>query len=114
LFQSATFLVLLPIRKSAWSERIQKDLEGGVEYCQAIRAYRPIPAGDRVGGQQAVRRLRTEADDNPEPLAGRPASDCDDVEALLRALLAKSRKPEPAELLAAIKFFVKDVGSLGS
>ncbi len=109
-----TALADLAADSSVWSERIQKDLEGGVEYCQAIRAYRPTPAGDRVGGQQAVRRLRTEADDNPEPLAGHPVSDCDNVEALLRALLARSRRPEPAELLAAIKFFVKDVGSLGS
>jgi hypothetical protein len=109
-----TALADLAADSSAWSERIQKELESGVEYCRAIRAYQPAPAGGRVGGQQALRRLATHADDNRDSPAGRLASDCNEVEALLHDLLAKSRKPEPQELLAAIKFFVKDVGSLGS
>jgi len=112
--RALTALADLAADPSAWSERIQKDLESGVEYCQAIRAYQPTPAGGRVGGEQALRRLATQADDNLDSPAGRLASDCKKVEALLHELLAKSRKPEPGELLAAIKFFVKDVGSLGS
>ncbi len=108
-----TALADLAADSSAWSERIQKELESGLEYCQAIRAYQPsAPASGGVEGQHALRRLAT--DDNQESPDGRPASDCDDVEALLRELLAKSRKPEPSELLAAIKFFIKDVGYLGS
>lgn len=109
-----TALADLAADPSAWSERIQKDLKGGVEYCQAILSYQPVPAGARVGGQQALRRLATQADDNRDSPAQRLASDCKEVEALLLGLLDRSRKPEPEALLAAIKFFVKDVGSLGS
>ena|SRR5450631_4742556 len=108
-----TALADLAADSFAWSERIQKELESGVEYCHAIRAYQPIEDADgRVEGQHALRRLAT--DDNQKLPAGRAASDCDEVEALLRELLAQSRKAEPAELLAAIKFFVRDVGYLGS
>jgi hypothetical protein len=104
-----TALADMAADSSAWSERIQRELESGLEYCQAIRAYQANPpVGARVGRQQALRRLAT--GDNSESSAERTASGCDGVEALLRDLLAKSRKPEPAELLAAIKFFSKDVG----
>jgi hypothetical protein len=92
-----------------WSDRIEKELQSGLEYCHAVRAYQPgLPVGGRVERQQALRRLAT--DDNPESSEGQSTCDCDNVEALLGDLLAKSRKPEPAELLAAIKFFSKDVG----
>jgi hypothetical protein len=109
-----TALADLAADPSAWNERIQKDLESGVEYCQAIRAYQPAPDVVRVGGQQALRRLATQPDDNLDSPVQRLASDCDEVEDLLRGMLAKSREPRPGELLAAIKFFVKNVGSLGS
>ena len=108
-----TALADLAADSSAWSERIQKELESGIEYCQAIRAYPPNPAGgDSVQQHQALRRLAT--DDNQESPTKSQASDCSDAEALLSELLARSRKPEPAELRAAIKFFSKDVGYLGS
>jgi|HubBroStandDraft_6_1064221.scaffolds.fasta_scaffold299220_1 hypothetical protein len=111
--RALTALADLAADSSAWSDRIQKELESGVEFCQAIRACQPNrPAGDRVGQQQAVRRLATE--ENQESPSGCLASDCDDVESLLGELLAHSRRPEPAELLSAIKFFIKDVGYLGS
>ena len=111
--RALTALADLAVDSSAWSDRIQKELESGVEFCQAIRACQPNrPAGDRVGQKQAVRRLATE--ENQESPSGCPASDCDDVETLLRELLAKSRKAEAAELLAAIKFFTRDVGCQGS
>ena len=110
--RALTALADLAADSSAWSERIQKELESGVEYCQAVRTYQPSPpAGARADGQQALRRLAP--DDNRELSAGRLTSDCDDVEALLRELLAKSRKAEPVELLAAIKFFSKEVGHQG-
>lgn len=111
--RALTALADLAADSSAWSERIQKELESGVEFCQAIRACQPNRrAGDRVGQQQAVRRLTTE--ENQESPGSCLASDCDGVETLLGELLAQSRKPEPTELLSAIKFFIRDVGYLGS
>jgi hypothetical protein len=111
--RALTALADLAANSSAWSDHLQKELESGVEYCQAIRAYRHNPpVGARVEGQKALRRLAT--DDNQESPVRHLGSDCDQVERLLRELLAKSRKPEPAELLAAIKFFIRDVGYLGS
>ena len=93
----------------AWSERIQRELESGIEYCQAIRGYQPVSlAAGGVQGRQALRRVAN--DEGRERPETQPVSDCDDAEALLRDLLARSRQPEPAELLAAIKFFSKDVG----
>jgi hypothetical protein len=107
-----TALADLAADSSAWSERIQKELESGIEYCEAIRAHcLTPPAGDRVEGHQALRRLAT--DDNQESSDGHMASDCDCVERLLRELLARSRQPESAQLLAAIKFFARDVGYTG-
>ncbi len=110
--RALTALADLAADSSAWNERIQKELESGIEYCQAIRAYQPgPPVGGRVEGQQALRRLAT--DDNRESSTARLASDCEDVETLLRELLAQSRKAEAAELLAAIKFFSKNVSHTG-
>ena len=111
--RALTALADLAADPSAWSERIKRELESGLEYCQAIRAYQPTPVGTRVGGQQALRRLANQPDNRESP-PGRLASDCSVVEQLLRDLLARSRTPEPEELLVAIKFFVKDMGSLGS
>ncbi len=111
--RALTALADLAADSSAWSERIQKELESGVEYCEAIRTCRVVPpVGGRVEGQSALRRLATA--DNRESSTERPTSDCEAVETLLRELLAKSRKAEAAELLAAIKFFTRDVGCQGS
>jgi hypothetical protein len=104
-----TALADLAENPAVWSDRIQKELQSGLDYCRAIQAYQTdLPVGGRVERQQALRRLAT--GDGLEPSAGRPAVGCDDVEALLRDLLDRSREPEPAELLAAIKFFSKDAG----
>jgi hypothetical protein len=105
--KALTALADLAADSSAWSARIQQELESGLEYCHAIRAYRPNPpVGGRVERQQALRRLAT--GDNQESTAGRLAPDCDDVETLLHELLTRSRRPGAAELLAAIKFFIRD------
>ncbi len=110
--RALTALADLAADSSAWSERIQRELESGVEYCEAIRTCRAVPpAGGHIEGQSALRRLATE--DSRESSTERPTSDCEAVEVLLRELL-KSRKAEAAELLAAIKFFTRDVGCQGS
>jgi hypothetical protein len=110
--RALTALADLAADSSAWSDRIQRELESGVEYCQAIRSCRPIPSvGARIEGHQALRRLAT--DDNQESLTEHLASNSECVETLLRELLAKSRQPESAQLLAAIKFFARDVGYPG-
>jgi hypothetical protein len=109
-----TALADLAADSSAWSERIEKDLESGVEYCQTLRVCRSAPSRARGGEQQDLRHLATQTDDGRDSPARRLDSDCKEVEALLLGLLARSHKPESEELLAAIKFFVKDVGSQGS
>jgi hypothetical protein len=111
--RALTALADLAADSSAWSERIQKELESGLEYCEAIHTCRAVPpVGGRVEVQSALRRLATE--DSRESSTERPTSDCEAVETFLRELLAKSRKAEAAELLAAIKFFTRDVGCQGS
>jgi hypothetical protein len=110
--RALTALADLAANSSVWSDRIQKELESGVEYCRTIRTYQPNPSvSTHVEGHQALRRLAT--NENQESPAGHLVSDCDCVETLLGELLAKSRRPEPEELLAAIKFFTRDVGYPG-
>jgi hypothetical protein len=107
-----TALADLAADSDAWSERIREELESGMEYCQAVGACRaPAAVAGPVDLEQAVRRLAP--DDNQQP-ARAVVPECLDVEGLLRDLLARSRRPEPAELRAAIKFFIKEVGYLGS
>jgi hypothetical protein len=110
--RALTALADLAADSSFWSERTQKELESGVEYCRAIRRCEIVPSvGGRLEGQ-ALRRIATE--DNREAPGERQASECDAVEGLLQELLARSRRAEAAELLAAIKFFTRDVGRQGS
>jgi hypothetical protein len=107
-----TALADLSADSTAWSERIQEELESGMEYCQAVSACRPtVVAAGPVDLGQAVRRLAP--DDNKQPDRALVA-ECQGVEALLRDLLAQSRRPEPAEIRAAIEFFIREVGYLGS
>lgn len=107
-----TALADIAADSAAWNERIQEELESGVEYCRVVSAYRPKPAATgQVEHEQALRRLAP--DEGQEPARGL-APECHQVETLLRDLLARSRRPEPAELRAAIGFFIKEVGYLGS
>jgi hypothetical protein len=107
-----TALADLAADPAAWSGRIQKDLESGVEYCKAIRAHKPDVAGRQAQGREALRRLAPH-DVEDAPQRHKP-SDCDDVETFLQELLARSGNANRDELLSAIKFFAKDAGSLGS
>jgi hypothetical protein len=110
--RALTALADLSANSSAWNDRIRSEIESGLEYCQVIHDYEPVrPATGRSQGEQALRRLAS--DDNRESSAEHPPSECDVVETLLRELLARSRKPEPSELLTAIKFFSRDVGRQG-
>lgn len=107
-----TALADLAADSSVWSERTREELESGVEYCRAFRACEPAPpVGERVEGL-ALRRLATE--DARESTSAHLTSECEAVESLLRDLLSRSRKADAAELLAAIKFFTRDVGCPGS
>jgi hypothetical protein len=107
-----TALADLAADSTAWSERLRAELESGMEYCRAVSASRPpVAVVGPVDLEQAVRRLATDESQQP---ARALIPDCRDVEVLLRDLLAQSRRPEPAELRAAIKFFVREVGYLGS
>jgi hypothetical protein len=107
-----TALADLAADSTAWSERIREELESGMEYCQAVGACRtPAVVAGPFDLEQAVRRLAP--DDNQQPVRA-SVPQCLDVEGLLRDLLARTRRPEPAEIRAAIKFFIKEVGYLGS
>jgi hypothetical protein len=111
--RALTALADLAADPSAWNERIRKDLESGVAYCQAVCLYEPkVTQSGSADVQQALRRLTT--DENIRESSTRDlAPECQVVEALLRGLLAKSRRPQMSDFLAAIKFFNKRVGHEG-
>lgn len=91
---------------SAWNGRIEKDLRGGIVYCQALRSQ-----GDRVlskssEGWNALKRSVGNAPDASSPSTDLSA-ESEKVERFLSELVSKKRTPEIPELVAAIEFLGK-------
>lgn len=96
---------------SAWSDRIQKELESGIAYCQTLRDGRTdLSTGTTAAGEHALRRLAS-GDSNRDSSSTQPVLECDVVEGILRELLNRpEKKMDKGDLLIAIKFFSKNVG----
>lgn len=92
---------------AAWNDRVEKDLRGGILYCQAVRAQ-----GGRVLGKvpsAGWNALKRSVENTPEARASSDISaEAGRIESFLSDLVSnKERTPEMAELVAAIEFLGK-------
>ncbi|MGA7078639.1 MAG: hypothetical protein WBQ43_05615 [Terriglobales bacterium] len=90
---------------AAWNDRVEKDLRGGILYCQAVRAQ-----GGRVLGKvpsAGWNALKRSVENTPEARASSSdiSAEAGRIERFLSDLVSnEERTPEMAELVAAIEF----------
>ena len=106
--RAITALADLASDPSDWNNRIENDLRGGIRYCQAVRAQGGRALGKvPSGGWNALKRS---VEKSPETGASSTdtSAESERVERFLSELVSnKERRPEMANLVAAIEFLGK-------
>jgi len=106
--KAITALADLADAPSVYDERIERDLRGGIAYCQAIRAQRGRILGrSPLGGWNALKRSVGNAPEGSSASAD-ISTEAERVERFLSELVSsKGRTAEMAGLVAAIDFLGK-------
>lgn len=105
--RAITALADLAGDRSAWNDRIEKDLQGGITYCVAIRTQGArVLGGTPVGWNVLKRSVENAQESGADPTD--ICAEAEKAERFLSDLLSnKNRTPQMADLVAVIEFLGK-------
>src|SRR5258707_15741933 len=107
--KALTALADLASNPLAWNDRVKMGLESGIEYCRSCRpSLAPNHQKPSGGETRGFKRRAIHSGATQAAATANATSECARVQALLRQLLLRQRKPVMAELDAAINFFSTD------
>ncbi|MBZ5679018.1 MAG: hypothetical protein LAO24_02815 [Acidobacteriia bacterium] len=105
--RAVTALADLAGNPTTWNDRIEKDLRGGIVYCQAVRAQGGRVLGKTSSGWNALKRSVGNASEAAASSTDISA-EAERVERYLSDLVSNGdRAPKMADLVAAIEFLGK-------
>lgn len=105
--RAITALADLAGSPSTWNDRIERDLRGGIVYCQALRVQGGRVPARVSSGWNALKRSVANASEAGVSSTD-VAAEVERVEQYLSDLVSnRDRVPQMADLIAAIEFFGK-------
>jgi len=92
---------------STWNDRIERDLRGGIVYCQTVRAQGILVLRKPSSGWNALKRSVEDISEGAAS-SGDVSAEAQGVERYLSELVSSAnRAPQMADLLVAIEFIGK-------